>query len=261
MKDSNIKNKAQSSGSSKQAQRKNIKPSKKKSKYKNNLYLYTQIVVTLIFIVVSLMLKTKGGNAFYAIKEDYSAFFTVEIPKESNFSYKNFVDNLIEDIKDKYEILTETISYLSAKGKNDTYPDNVSLKKFIPEEKGIYPFEGIITSGFGVRKDPFNKSKKDFHTGMDIAASKGTFIKSAFSGIVAETGYTPVAGNYIKIKNDEYSETFYGHTQFIFIKQGDKIKQGQVIATVGDTGLVTGPHLHFEYLYKGERINPAYTIE
>lgn len=234
---------------------------KRKSKYNNNLYLYTQIVITLVFVTVAVMLKTKGGNEFYALKEDYSEFFTTETVYESNFSYKSFFNNLSADIKEKYEILTDTIAYIYGKGKNDTYPDNVSLKKYIPENKGIKPFEGIITSNFGIRKDPFDKKSKDFHTGMDIAAAKGTFIKSSFSGIVTETGYTDVAGNYIKIKTDDKLQTFYGHTQFVFVKEGDNILQGQVIATVGDTGLVTGPHLHFEVIYDGNRVNPVYTIE
>ena len=87
------------------------------------------------------------------------------------------------------------------------------------------------------------------------------FQKSAFDGIVSETGYTDIAGNYIKIQSENEIQTFYGHTQFIFVKQGDKILQGQIIATVGDTGLVTGPHLHFEVLYNGYRINPEFMVE
>ena len=261
MKKNSINIKKESGNIPEHKYKKSRKTKKKKLRYNNNLYLYTQIVVTLIFITVSIMLKTKDADSFYKIKDDYLVFFTVEPPKISNFSYKSFMNDLLEDIRDKYEILTETMAYLSAKGKNDTYPNNVSIKKYIPDKKGIYPVEGVITSGFGIRKDPFSKKKNDFHTGMDIAASKGTFIKASFSGMVTETGFTPVAGNYIKIENDEYSQTFYGHIQFVFVKQGERIKQGQVIATVGDTGLVTGPHLHFEYLYKDERVDPAYTIE
>ena len=99
------------------------------------------------------------------------------------------------------------------------------------------------------------------HTGVDIAAAKGTFIKAAFGGEVTETGYSEISGNYIKIKNNDVQQTFYGHTQFVFVKKGEKVLQGQVIATVGDTGLDTGPHLHFEVLYKGNRVNPIYTVE
>lgn len=246
----------------KSGNKKSVKGKRRKSKYNNNLYLYTQIIITLIFVTSAVMLKTKGGNEFYTVKEDYTAFFTTEAVVESKFSYGSFLDSLTQNIKEKYEIFTDALAYIQGKGKNDTYPANVSLKKYIPQEKGIYPFEGIVTSAFGLRKDPFDKAKKDFHTGMDIAAAKGTFIKAAFAGTVIETGYTDVAGNYIKIKNtNEETQTFYGHTQFILVNTGEKLKQGQVIATVGDTGMVTGPHLHFEFLYNGERVNPAYTIE
>jgi len=226
-----------------------------------NIYLYIQIIITIIIVLSSAILKSRNNNAFYTVKDNYKVFFTTETVYESNFSYTSFFNTISDDIKERYEALTQTIAYLYGKGKNDTYPSNISFEKYIPKEKGTKPVEGIITSKFGVRNDPFDKSEKDFHTGLDIAAPKGTFIKSAFSGEVIETGYTAVAGNYIKIKTDEQLQTFYGHTQFVFVKQGDKILQGQVIATVGATGLVTGPHLHFEVLHNGNRVNPVYAIE
>ena len=226
-----------------------------------NVYLYIQIVISIIFVLSAVILKSNDSNAFYIVKDNYKVFFTAETVYESNFSYTSFFNTISDDIKEKYEAFTQTIAYLYGKGKNDTYPSNVSFEKYMPKEKGTKPVEGIITSKFGVRTDPFDKSKKDFHTGIDIAAPKGTFIKSAFSGEVIETGYTSVAGNYIKIKTDEQLQTFYGHTQFVFVKQGDKILKGQVIATVGATGLVTGPHLHFEVLHNGNRVNPVYAIE
>ena len=226
-----------------------------------NVYLYIQIVISIIFVLSAVILKSNDSNAFYIVKDNYKVFFTTETVYESNFSYNSFLNNISEDLKEKYDALAQTIAYLYGKGKNDTYPPNISFEKYVPKEKGIKPVEGVITSKFGVRVDPFDKSKKDFHTGIDIAAPKRTFIKSAFSGEVIETGYTSVAGNYIKLKTDEQLQTFYGHTQFVFVKQGEKILKGQVIATVGATGLVTGPHLHFEVLHNGNRVNPVYAIE
>lgn len=233
----------------------------KRIKNYENIYLYIQIIVSIIFVLSAVMLKNNNSNAFYVVKDNYKVFFTTETVYESNFSYNSFFSNISYDLKEKYDALTQTIAYLYGKGKNDIYQSNISFEKYIPNEKGVEPVEGIITSKFGVRNDPFNKRKKDFHTGLDIAASKGSFIKSAFSGEVIETGYTAVAGNYIKIKTDDSLQTFYGHTQFVFVKQGDKILKGQVIATVGDTGMVTGPHLHFEVLHNGNRVNPVYAIE
>lgn len=240
---------------------KNTKKKIRKRKNFENFYLYVQIVITVIIVLSALILKNNDSNAFYSVKDDYKVFFTTETVYESNFSYNSFLESLSDDLKDKYETFTQAIAYLYGKGKNDIYPSNISFEKFVPEIKGVKPVEGVITSKFGVRTDPFDRKNKDFHTGMDIAAAKGTFIKSAFSGEVVETGYTDVAGNYIKIKTDEQINTFYGHTQFVFVKQGEKVIKGQVIATVGDTGMVTGPHLHFELLHNGNRVNPVYAIE
>ena len=240
---------------------KSVKKKRKRRKYNNNLYLYVQIIVTAVFIISAVMLKVKDGEAFYTVKEDYSQFFTVDITEYSNFSYKTYIEKIYGEISDRYEMLTQTFAAQFGKGANDTYPSNVSMKKYVPDTKGIMPVNGIVTSEFGIRRNPFDKKEKDFHTGIDIAQRKGYFIKSAFDGVVTETGYTDIAGNYIKIKTDDHIQTFYGHTQFVFVKSGEKVIKGQVIATVGDSGLVTGPHLHFEVLYDGNRVNPQYAVE
>ncbi|MEG0020352.1 MAG: M23 family metallopeptidase, partial [Oscillospiraceae bacterium] len=70
-----------------------------------------------------------------------------------------------------------------------------------------------------------------------------------------------VAGNYIRIETNDTLQSFYGHSQFLFVKPGDKILKGQVIASVGQSGMATGPHLHFEVIYNGRRVNPIYAIE
>ena len=256
-----MKNKKHTNPSDIKSDTKNTSKKNNHIKDTNNRYLFIQIIITAIFVVASLMLKNNNSNAFYQVKDDYKAFFTTETVYESNFTYNSFFENLTIDIKEKYEALTQTIAYLYGKGKSDIYPSNISFEKYIPDEKGIKPFNGYISSKFGIRNDPFDKSKKDFHTGLDIAAAKGTFIKASFSGTVIETGYNNISGNYIKIKCNDDTQTFYGHTQFIFVKNGDSITKGQVIATVGDSGLVTGPHLHLEIIYKGNRVNPVYAIE
>lgn len=244
--------------------RKNSADSNKKCRVKyscENVYLYLQIIITIIFMLSAVLLKGNDSVAYYTIKDNYKVFFTTETEQESNYSYNSFFSSLSEDIKEKYKDFTQTAAYIYGKGKSDIYPSNISFEKYIPQQKGLKPVEGVVTSDFGIRKDPFDKKQKDFHTGLDIAAPKGTFIRSAFDGVVTETGCTNIAGNYIKVKTDEQMQTFYGHMQFVFVKQGDKVLKGQVIATVGDTGMVTGPHLHFEIIRNGNRVNPIYAIE
>ncbi|MBR2027699.1 MAG: M23 family metallopeptidase [Oscillospiraceae bacterium] len=246
---------------------KNIKEkSNNNKKTKNNInsynwYLYTQIVVTAVMVLSCVILKVNNEAVFYQVKEDYKAFFATENVYENNFSYKNFIDRIYSETKEKYDEFLQTIAYVYGKGANDTYPSNVSMVKYVPDKKGFMPVKGYITSRYGIRKNPFNSREKDFHTGIDIANEKGTFIKAAFSGNVIETGYTDIAGNYIKIQSDNNIQTFYGHIQFVFVNQGEYVLKGQPIATVGDTGLVTGPHLHFEVLHNGIRVNPVYTVE
>ncbi|MEG0021111.1 MAG: M23 family metallopeptidase [Oscillospiraceae bacterium] len=232
-----------------------------KSHTNNNLYLYVQIILTIIFLTASVMLKFDGGNSFLIVKKSYNTISQSERVLENKFSYESFAKNFKQDLQQKYNALVQAISYTYGKGSNNLYPSDVSLKKYTLPQSGIRPIDGYITSPFGVRKDPFNGKKNDFHTGMDIASEKGTFIKAAFSGTVINAGYSNVAGNYIRIKTDDTLQSFYGHCQFLFMKEGDSVLQGQVIASVGQSGMATGPHLHFEITYNGYRVNPIYALE
>ena len=109
---------------------------KKTNQFKNeNSYIYVQIIITIIFVISSLILKNNDSTAFYTLKEDYQIFFTTETIYESNFSNNNFVKKITEDLKTKYTALTQTIAYLYGKGKSDIYPSNISFEKYTPEEK------------------------------------------------------------------------------------------------------------------------------
>ncbi|MFZ5352944.1 MAG: M23 family metallopeptidase [Bacillota bacterium] len=127
-------------------------------------------------------------------------------------------------------------------------------------EKGlIMPVEGIITSGFGVRIHPVFNTEK-MHNGIDIDAQIGTPIKAAASGKVIEIGEDEINGKYIKIENSKY-RTVYAHCHRILVKEGSSIKQGDIIAEVGDTGLVSGPHLHFEIWKNDTPLDPVEVID
>lgn len=243
-------------------QEKNVKLQNHYSRYiDNNLYLYVQIVLVMIFLVAGVMFRANGGQSFLFIKENYNTVLSSETIMENKFSYESFAKKIMEDMAQKYNALVQAISYTYGKGSNNLYPSDVSLEKYTLPELGMRPLDGYISSPFGVRKDPFNGKKKDFHTGMDIAADKGTFIKAAFSGTVLNAEYSSVAGNYIRIETNDTLQSFYGHSQFLFVKPGDKVLKGQVIASVGQSGMATGPHLHFEVIYNGRRVNPIYAIE
>ena len=123
----------------------------------------------------------------------------------------------------------------------------------------IAPINGRITSTFGWR-NPTTSSVPKYHTGVDIAANEGTKIKSATEGKVIMVSSTGDYGNHYQIQVKDVI-LVYAHCKKLYLKEGDKVKQGQEIAEVGSTGNSTGPHLHFE-IRKGERkIDPQLVLD
>ncbi len=121
------------------------------------------------------------------------------------------------------------------------------------------PINGArVSSGFGLRRHPILGYSK-MHKGVDFAAASGTPILAAGSGVIVHFGVKGGYGNFVQIKHNSDYSTAYGHASRFNKKfhLGSKVKQGDVVAYVGSTGRSTGPHLHFEVVYKGSQINPA----
>ena len=121
------------------------------------------------------------------------------------------------------------------------------------------PINGArVSSGFGMRRHPILGYSK-MHKGVDFSASTGTPILAAGAGTVIYMGIKGGYGNYVQIKHNNDYSTAYGHASRFNKKfrVGAKVKQGDVVAYVGTTGRSTGPHLHFELLYRGSQVNPA----
>ena len=123
----------------------------------------------------------------------------------------------------------------------------------------IKPLEGVISSKFGVRETASGNIPKN-HTGTDIAANLGTKIKSATDGEVVLSSEEGDYGKHIKIQIGEVS-IIYAHCNALYVKQGDRVLQGQEIAEVGSTGNSTGPHLHFEIRISERKVNPESILE
>ena len=119
----------------------------------------------------------------------------------------------------------------------------------------IYPIKGRLTSPFGYRRDPFT-GKRSFHTGIDLAAPKGTPIKAALDGTVSVVGISRIYGNYIIISHGNGYQSMYGHMQSVNVKRGAYLNQGSIIGGVGNSGRSTGPHVHFSLYKNGTLINP-----
>lgn len=116
----------------------------------------------------------------------------------------------------------------------------------------VTPVSGTITSRYGVS----SRIRKSNHTGLDIATKTGTPIKVVASGTVTEASYDGSYGNLVKVNHGNGVETWYAHTSKMYVKKGQKVEAGDVIAAVGSTGNSTGPHLHLEIRVNGEHINP-----
>lgn len=113
-----------------------------------------------------------------------------------------------------------------------------------------------IASGYGVRIDPFTKERKR-HRGMDFAAPRGTAVYATGDGIVTRADDNSAGyGNHVRIDHGYGYESLYGHLYKSSVKRGQKVKRGDLIGFVGSTGRSTGPHLHYEIIKDGERINP-----
>ena len=126
--------------------------------------------------------------------------------------------------------------------------DSIDIKNAI---SFIIPVEGTISSTFGWR-NPTTETVPKNHTGLDIATSKGTVIKSATNGTVILSSSQGDYGNHLKIQIEDVT-IIYAHCDKLYVKEGDEITQGQPIAEVGSTGNSTGPHLHFE-IRKADRL-------
>jgi len=112
-----------------------------------------------------------------------------------------------------------------------------------------------ILSGFGYRIHPVYKIKK-FHEGVDFPARVGTAIQATGDGVVVEAGWHHGYGNCVRISHGYGYETWFAHMNKMLVHPGERVKKGQKIGEVGDTGLSTAPHLHYEVHYKGNPINP-----
>lgn len=120
-----------------------------------------------------------------------------------------------------------------------------------------YPVVGDLTSGYGVRQNPFSEARYEIHPGVDIRAKKGAKVNAPANGTVVFAGWKGGYGNCVIIKHEHGFETLYAHLSRINAKKDQSVKVGEVIGLVGSTGRSTGPHLHYEISRRGKRLNAA----
>lgn len=118
------------------------------------------------------------------------------------------------------------------------------------------PLSGVITSEYGYRTDPFSK-QISYHKGVDIGVAEGTEVRAAWAGTVVASAYNSVGGNYVTVDHGNGKKSYYGHLQTRTVSVGDQVAQGQIIGLSGKTGQVTGPHLHFQLIYRDRTVDPT----
>jgi murein DD-endopeptidase MepM/ murein hydrolase activator NlpD len=167
---------------------------------------------------------------------------------ELSFKDINYQINLIQDATNK---IAESVKEINNYIENQRY-----LYCCTPN---LWPTEGRITSPFGFRHHPIT-GEYEFHTGIDIANRKGTYIRATCDGIVKYVGWASGYGKLVIISNEFY-ETYYGHLDKPLVKQGQNVKRGKIIGLMGDTGSTTGYHLHYEVHYKDKLMSPKYFLD
>ena len=134
------------------------------------------------------------------------------------------------------------------------------ITKQYETEQWIEPVNGIITSSCGERENPILQ-KMEYHNGLDIAVAENTQADAVKSGVVTEVRNSETLGKVLKYETEDGYTVMYAHLNNVLVKKGENIKQGQIVAMTGNTGLSTGPHIHYS-VWRGDMlINPMQFVD
>ncbi len=150
--------------------------------------------------------------------------------------------------------------YVQSKSFDEVFKMAKSKEKLMLNLPAILPLpknKGQIISGFGLRFHPILKYRR-MHTGIDISAPKGTPIYATGDGVIAKSGRESGYGLTCIINHGFGYQTLYGHMSSIRVHEGQKVKRGEVIGYVGSTGLSKAPHVHYEVILNGNKVNPVF---
>ena len=193
------------------------------------------------------------GNRIIKIKDTPTYINTNENLKNINGlnkkNYKSGIkENVIENINVKNIVDNQEVQRIQ-----NIQNENINNKNF---GKILWPVKsGKITSKFGNRNHPVLKSVK-FHRGVDIAVSLGTPVYAGIRGIVTFAGKRGNYGNLVEIKGSDGIKVRYAHLSKIDVVAGQRVSDGEKVAETGNTGMSTGPHLHYEIIVDESPVNP-----
>lgn len=161
-----------------------------------------------------------------------------------------------------YDHLLDSLRMLEVELSN--YSDQLALMEALMTDRDLEKaqrpngkpvIKGWISSGYGYRRDPFT-GRRAFHSGIDVAAKEGSPVQVVADGIVTRVQVQSGYGLLVEVNHGNGYHTRYAHALSALVSPGEKVTKGQAVAVVGSTGRSTGPHTHFEVLFKGKNVNP-----
>ena len=234
-------------------------------------YLFLILLLAVIFSMTAchtpfgIYHTVKNGETLYDLSRTYKV--SVATLKDSNFlrnpdilhpgeqifipgadSSKKVAKNIPQQKQAKKPNKSNNSNKLRRKKSKNRKTSSLSVPK--NKVKFLWPVEGVLTSGFGTRRG-------NFHTGIDLAAPIGTPVRCSATGtVIYANNKQRNYGNLVIVEHDHKFITLYAHLSVMMVHEGDRVRKGEVIAKVGNTGRSTGPHLHFEIRYNREATDP-----
>lgn len=227
----------------------------------NDKIMLMQTAICVAIIIFVLFARFVSTPFFYEFKEQYQQIISSGIDLSEKGELVRFISVLTQNIQEKVIDVFNKID--APKGGGEQGSKVNFLAADIPYRLSITPCPPLdkikINSNYGKRLNPVTK-KSEMHSGLDIGADLADNVFSSYGGQVERCAEDNVRGKYIIIKHTNNMLTLYQHLSKTYVKNGDKVLRGQIIAAVGSTGLSTGPHLHYELIIDNVSINPLFAL-
>lgn len=204
-------------------------------------------------------------SVVYTMQEYYEEDYEAEVQYVPNDSWYTTQSKVIQEPSAGHRKVVALVTYMDNSEESREIQKEEITYQAVPKiiEKGtivpptyIKPISGgRLTSGFGKRSRP-TKGASTYHKGVDWATPVGTSVVASSTGVVTRAGWGSGYGYCVYIRHPDGRETRYGHLSKVLVSVGQSVSQGQRIALSGNTGVSTGPHLHFEILVGGSQVNP-----
>jgi len=194
-----------------------------------------------------------GGGVSRSVEESFGEGGPQGYVLFDSFAPEEITTNSLETISKIEEKLEALKSEVELRRKKLTEIQEIikDKKELFASTPNIFPVKGWISSGYGIRINPFT-GRKEMHEAIDIVAPWGAPVRAACQGKVVYSGWRDLYGLVIEVKNKYGYSAVYAHLSKILVKEGQEVKKGEIIGRVGSSGRSTGPHLHFE-VWKGRK--------